>query len=101
MSLDTEGSEASILATFPYERFPVGLVALEANGDKETVQAAHETLLAQGFWLAKVNQHDRYYIHFQTRDALRDLASPDAGAEAEAGSEREGLRACRLRADTD
>ncbi len=86
MSLDTEGSELSILQTFPFDRYPLALVALEANNGDVTVQA-HKVLVDAGFVLSEQVWHDRYYIHLGVRDYLRRPPNDDA---------LHGLQPCRL-----
>ncbi len=72
------------LLVMPSASEPFGLVALEANGDKETVQAAHETLLDA---VPQVDRWDHYsynklIVRLMTEDQYRQEVTENCLKEA-------------------
>lgn len=64
MSVDTEGSELTILSHFDFSKYQVGVITVEHNYTPDR-QLIHDLLVAQGFVrvLEKFSQCDDWYIN--------------------------------------
>ena len=60
LSIDTEGSEFSILETFPFDKWDIQVISVEHNYESQREQI-HALLTGCGFERIE-NQWDDYYI---------------------------------------
>jgi FkbM family methyltransferase len=63
LSLDTEGSEYDILASFDFSRYTFGLIDVEHNFIEPTRTKIRSLLIANGYVFKKENRWDDCYVH--------------------------------------
>jgi FkbM family methyltransferase len=63
LSLDTEGSELSILLAFPFDQFAFRLAVIEHNNYGDTLQQLKRLMASHGYTLVKNSHGDGYFVN--------------------------------------
>lgn len=68
LSLDTEGSEYEILASFPFEKYLFGCITSEHNNENEKREKIKELLSNKGYIFEKELGVDDCFVHKSVKD---------------------------------